>query len=322
MEPEQPPQRYVLTEDNFAALVRLFMSPANPKWHLPPDKGGLAINSKKSWGGELRFMARPDCLGALKIGELRPSLVQAFFDGIADRIGKQTVALRALRALEKWAAKRDLLGRAITLGVEIGKSDGGHIPWTDNQVAIAEHNAKPDLAQLVTLGANTGQRCSDLVRMGWTDISTHRGRDGIRVVQVKTGREVWVPILEPLARAMATWQRQPGPFLRRNGRVWPNPRAASMAWDYERQNNPHLTEHRDTPLVIHGLRGHWCVKASREGLSDHAISDMIGMSVPMVSRYTRHSRQQDNAVAHVISLERWRNDQGEKPGNLASKSLK
>ena len=37
----------------------------------------------------------------------------------------------------------------------------------------------------------------------------------------KTGRQVWVPIFEELAAAMATWERQPGPFLRRlDGGLW------------------------------------------------------------------------------------------------------
>lgn len=286
--------------ENFGALVRLFMSPANPKWVLPRPQG-YAQNTKINWGRELEWMA--ECMGETPLRAIRPSLVQRFFDAIADRTGKQYVAMVALKQLEEWAVVRDLLPRTITTGVKIGSSDGGHIPWTDAQVATAERHAAPNLGRLVTLGANTGQRISDLIRMGPTDVERYDGVDGIHVTQKKTGRKVWVPILPPLTAAMATWPRRPGPWLRRHDDApYTRTTQASNAWDREREHNPALAEHRDIPLVIHGLRGHACVRLSRAGLPDHQIGDMIGMSPPMVARYTRHSKQQDNAVAAVISL--------------------
>jgi integrase len=120
-------------------------------------------------------------------------------DGMSDRPGKQTAALAALRQLERWAIVRDLLPQPITLGVEVGHSHNGHRPWSDEQVRLAETRARPELAKVVTLGANTGQRGSDLVKMRWTD---YKGRSGINVVQVKTGKEIWVPITHELATAM------------------------------------------------------------------------------------------------------------------------
>src|SRR5262249_21964329 len=203
----QGPKCALATDERFVAVVRLFMSAANPKWALPQPKG-YSESTKATWGRELQFMARPDCLGAIPVSEIRPSLVQAFFDGIADRPGKQDAALAALRQLEKWAIVRELLPRQITLGVEISKSSGdGHIPWTDAQVAIGEQYARPDIARAITLGANTGQRRSDLVRMGPTDIETYNGIDGINVRQKKTGRQAWVPITTSLPDAMKPWER-------------------------------------------------------------------------------------------------------------------
>ena len=40
---------------------------------------------------------------------------------------------------------RDMLPRQITLGVETGKPQGGHVPWTDTQVALAEKMRDPTL---------------------------------------------------------------------------------------------------------------------------------------------------------------------------------
>jgi integrase len=193
--------------------------------------------------------------------------------------------------------------RSITLGVETGKPEGGHVPWTDAQVTLAEKHVRPDLARAITLGANTGQRISDLVRMGPTDIETYRGIDGINVRQKKTGRKVWVPILAPLATAMKTWERRPGPFLlRMDGKPWASSYLTDRL-DYEKKTNPAIAEIAEAGLVMHGLRGHACVRLRRAGCNAMQIADMIGMSVPMVERYCRFSAQMENAVAGVIQLQ-------------------
>ncbi len=61
---QEPPRLNLVTDDSFAALIRLFMSPANAKWREPQSRGGYSEQTKNGWGRELRFMARPDTLGA------------------------------------------------------------------------------------------------------------------------------------------------------------------------------------------------------------------------------------------------------------------
>lgn len=285
-----------VTEDRFAAIVRAFL--ASPKF------AGYAPQTQDLWGRELRFASRPDCLGALSVYEIRPALVQAFFDGLAGRPGKQRVALAAIKQLERWAIVRDIIPRPITTGVEIEESDGGYMPWTDDQVILAEKHCRADVARAITLGANTGQRGSDLIRMGPTDVETYNGIDGINVVQKKTGREVWVPITSPLDWAIASWERKPGPFLTRlDGRPWTR-RDLTMAWTWQRDTVPGLAALKASGLVLHGLRGHACVRLLRAGANTRQISDMVGMSEAMVARYTRLSMQRENASAAVYHLER------------------
>lgn len=285
-----------VTENCFAALVRTFKTSDHFLKDLRPASQAL-------WGRELDFACRPNLLGAISLDEIRPALVQQYLDGWSDKPGKQAAALAAFRALEKWAIVRDLLARPITLGVETGKPTGSHVPWTDEQVALAESNARDDLRRVITLGANTGQRGSDLVRMGWGDIEIFRGRAGINVRQVKTGRELWVPILEPLRRAMETWERRPGPFcLDIWGQPWTRKRLTE-AWSYERKTNPALRALLDADLVLHGLRGHACVRLYRAGCTTRDVAELVGMSEPMVARYTRLSVQKENAIAAVLKLE-------------------
>src|SRR5262249_43160631 len=138
---------------------------------------------------------------------------QAFLDGLSDFPGKQSKAKTALMALQKWAIVRDHLPYPIMLGTEVAKSDGGHEPWTVDQVHTAIREARPDLARAVALGANTGQRRSDLVRMRWTDLEELEGRKGINVTQKKTGEKLLIPLTHQFAAELATWERRPGFIL-------------------------------------------------------------------------------------------------------------
>jgi integrase len=279
---------------SFAAVIRAYMT--SPKFQ------GYARNTRVMWLRELTLAEIPP-LGALPVAQIRPSLIQAFLDGYVGRPGKQMAALTALKQLERWAVVRDLLPNAITLGVEVEHSDGGHVPWTDEHVALAEEFARPDLARVVTMGANTGQRGSDLVKMRWGDIEEFRGRPGINVVQVKTKRKLWVPLTSTLQAAMAGWERAPGfILLRATGAPWTRA-DLSKAWERERQNNESLASLRAAGLVLHGLRAAACVRMSRSGASTRQIADMVGMSEAMVARYCRLSAQQENASAAIVHLE-------------------
>jgi integrase len=283
-----------ITDECFAAVIRAFM--ASPKFQ------GYSPATREVWGRELRLAARPDTLGAISVNVIRPALVQAFMDGMSDRPGKQTAALAALRQLERWGIVRDLLPQPITLGVEIGRSHDGHKPWTDEQVRLAETHARPELARVVTLAANTGQRGSDLVKMRWTDLEDYNGRTGINVTQLKTGRQIWVPITQELASAMAQWERRPGfILLRPTGIPWTR-KALTWAWIVERDGNPALRPLAG--LVLHGLRATACVRLLRAGANTRRIADMVGMSEPIVGRYCRFSVQRENASAAVLYLDR------------------
>jgi integrase len=284
-----------VTENSFYALCQAFK--ASPKFL------GWAPKTRELLGRELDFACRPALLGAIPLEEMRPSIIQKYLDGLAGRPGKQQAALSAFKAISKWAHVRDLLGGDITHGVEAPQPSGGHTPWTDEQVELGIKFARPDLAMAITLGAYTGQRGSDLIRMCWTDVEVYEGVEGINVVQKKTGRPLFVPIMEPLRKAMATWERRPGPFLlNAQGQPWLRERLSEQ-WTYERNHNEALRPLRDAGLVLHGLRGHACVRLYRAGANTRQVADMVGMSEPMVARYTRKSVQKENAIAAIFKLE-------------------
>lgn len=307
----QKPRSRKITDGVFAAVIRNYMN-TSPKWTLAPP-AGYSDATKDAWRRELRLAERPDILGALSIYEIRPALVQGFLDGLADRPGKQANAYAALKQLEKWAIVRDMLPHPITTGVEVEGVDGGHIPWTDDHVELAERNARVELARVITLAANTGQRGSDLVKMRWTDIEEFHGRPGVNVIQKKTGKQLWIPFTQPLIAAIGNWERRPGfILLSPKGVPWRR-KAMTSAWTYERDTNEAMRPLRDAGYVLHGLRATAVVRLNQSGANSRQISDWIGMSEEMVVRYLRFSVQRENALAAVIHLDR---------SKVNSKSLK
>lgn len=268
----------------------------------------LAQNSRQLWGRELRAAGDLDQLGCISLKAIRPRDVRRYLESLTGRPGKQAAALSALRAMARWAEGNGFIDYSFCYEVKTNRPQGGHKPWTDHQVATGISRARPDIGRVIVLGACTGQRGSDLVRMGWADIQTLKGRDWIKVRQQKTGREFMIPIIADLAKHMQWWPRQPGPFLRRqDGQLWER-EALTHAWAYERRTNPELAEHHIQRLHLHGLRSHACVRLYLAGATTRQVAQTVGMSEEMVGRYTRLSSQLDEASAAIDMLERKANN--------------
>lgn len=279
----------------FATVIRAYL--ASPKY------AALARSTQVSYGYLLRLAEQPETLGTIPAAQMRPALVQAFLDGLADRPAQQKCAQTALKAVERWALVRDLLPHPITTGTEAPGGDGGHVPWTDEQVRHAEQHARTHIARVITLAANLGQRGSDLVRMRWTDIEVVQGRPGINVTTQKTGRELWIPFTAELQAAIDTWEKRPGFLaLKEDGQPWTRPQLSDQ-WDRERENNAALAPLKAAGLRMHGLRGTAVLRLRRAGVAKPLICDMIGMSPQMVDRYCRLSEQRQNALAAVAQME-------------------
>ncbi len=288
MTPERPRLRHI-PEGSFAAVVRAYQR--SEKFQR------LRPGTQKSYLRVLALAERETGLGGLSVHVIRPSLVQAFLDGFADRPGAQKTAQSVLKALEKWAVVRDLLPQSVTTGTEAPGSDGGHAPWSDAQVALAERCARSDLARIVTLMVHTGQRGSDVVRMRWSDIEEDGASAGINVVTQKTGRRLWIPLTEELRGALATWERRPPFFLVLNpfsGEAYKR-ELLSWHWNKERDGNAQLAG--CAGLALHGLRATCVVRLRKRGATELQIENMVGMSAPMVRRYCRLADQRTMALA-------------------------
>lgn len=275
----------------FGDVIDLYLtSPAFLK-HI--GKGTRAIYRRELEVARAGFGKRP-------ASEMRPSLIREVMEGLSDRTGAANNFLGTMRALSKWGVARDHFTQPLTTGVDPYPKLGGHKPWTPKQIEIAEAKLTGMVRRGFFLARYTGQRGSDIVRLGETFID----EGGFRLEQQKTGREIWCPIDDALEREMATWERVPGPYLRHS------------RGNYTRNVlDGHFKEQRDkipelAGVTLHGLRGTRVIELRRAGLTTTQIQDQIGMSLAMIERYCRFADKKASGKASVVSLKERRKEQG------------
>lgn len=233
--------------------------------------------------------------GSLPAEDLRPAHVEELMVKIgATKPGRANNILYALRSMCSWArGPVGLLHSDPVHGVKTFEPKGGHEPWTDDQLAFAEKNLTGMLRRAFFLARYTGQRASDIIRMGWTDVDG----DTISLRQKKTGVRPVCPIFPELEAEMATWEKRPGPFLLQDsGKNIGKPVSANQLW---KVFDDYRDKHEELDGVVwHGLRANAVIRLRRAGYTGQQISDTIGMSVEMVERYSRH--QDRVATAQTI----------------------
>lgn len=224
--------------------------------------------------------------GDLPAGELRPRHVDGLIQRIGrDRPGAANNVLDALKALVVWAnGPVELLSHDPTRGVERFPKGAGHRPWTPEQLECAKQNFTGMTRRFFYLHYYTGQRTSDVVRLGPND----EDEGGFALPQKKTGVRPWCPIFPELQAEMETWERRPGPYLlQEEGKNKGKPFSTNQMWkafNRERARFPVLEG-----AVPHGLRANAVINLRAAGYTALQISDMIGMSVEMVEHYCVHA---------------------------------
>jgi integrase len=276
-----------LPTDTIRALIDAYEA----AWPSLPRK--LADSTKEQYRRNLRVVR--DAWGSLQAEGLKPSHVQALIEKIgATTPGAANNVLDAFRAMCRWACgPRELLSRDPTHGVAHFEHGEGHKPWTPEQLAFADKHFTGMLRRAYVLARYTGQRISDVVRLGWTDIDD----GGFSLRQKKTGVQPWCPIFEELEAEMAKWEKRPGPFLLQDsGR----PFTTNQIW---KELNKARTDHSELHgAVWHGLRANAAIRLRQSGYTAMEISDAVGMSVQMVERYCRYADSKAGGKAMLLSM--------------------
>jgi hypothetical protein len=165
----------------------------------------------KPWrlvSGEEIIPARP----LLQLGATEPRHVLALRDSFADippadarkhtkpeedyanRPAAANNLLRALSSMMTWSSPRGWIGANPCIGVKKLKGGKPYESWSWEAICLFEKEARAALWHGAALALYTGQRYSDVIKMGWSDI-----REGqIQVEQDKTSKKLWVPMHKAL----------------------------------------------------------------------------------------------------------------------------
>jgi integrase len=161
-------------------------------------------------------------------------------------------------------------------------------PWPEAAYSVILKQAPEHLRRAAFLGRVTGQRRSDLVKLG----RKNRRDDGIDI-QIKKlrGHRHFIPLKQSEIAEIDSWScSDTGPWI-------VSPRGKPMSGDHLAASllrfiagRPEL---KDIPqLTPHGWRAMAVCDRRMDGLTHQEISAQICMSLPMVMRYSRHIDQE------------------------------
>lgn len=237
--------------------------------------------ARKAWGG-------------LAPGGLKPLHVETLFNSMHKTPGAANNFLSAMRTFGKWLRKHELSAVMITEGISAHKAEGGHQPWTPEQLAVAEAKLTGAVRRGFFLYRYTGLRGSDVVRLG----PQHIVDGGFEIITQKRKVPIFCPILPELEAEMRTWPDEPGPFLKQG-------EGRALGKCFSRKHfSVHFRAQREkiaglANVTLHGLRATAVGRLRAGGVSVSQICDIVGMSPPMVERYSRFVDRRDSAKAGI-----------------------
>jgi hypothetical protein len=131
------------------------------------------------------------------------------------------------------------------------------------------------MRRAVLLARYTGQRQEDVLMMA----PEHTEDGGIKVVQQKTGKELWLPLHPDLRGALEGWRGSPYVLTPRSEPY--TPERFRAAWTRLMNDTP-AGKIRKSGFTFHGLRASSCEKLREAGCDDAEIGSITGMSPTMI----------------------------------------
>lgn len=190
--------------------------------------------------------------------------------------------LKTMRGLFQWAAKQKIVVTDPTIGLALlrGPNDQiGFHTWTEAELERFEATWPIGTRERLAfdLLLYTGLRRGDAVRVGRQHV-----RDGLITIRAeKTGDELFLPILPPLAESIAATQTGDLAFLvTTHGEPWVKESFGN--WFGE------VCRAAGCPGSAHGLRKAGATRAAERGATENQLMALYGWDSPrMAAHYTR-----------------------------------
>lgn len=202
----------------------------------------------------------------------------------ANTPGQSNKLLKVLKRVLTFAIDEGMIDSNPAAGLKPIKIDSkGFHAWSDEELAMfrAKHASGTRARLAFELGVCTGQRRSDIIRMGWGSV-----KDGmIFVRQQKTGAEVHIPILPSLLRELEKIPQNQETFLQTE---YGKPFIAAGFGNWFRD----MCVEAGVVGRMHGLRKAAARLLNEAGCSERQIMSITGHKhTTEVTRYTESSDQ-------------------------------
>ena len=173
------------------------------------------------------------------IGTARAADIEGWLRGLQVQARARNNIRGSIVTLFRFAQKRDYLPRGVaTEADEVAKAKArcGNIGiLLPDQLALTLSSARQDLRLFLVLGAFTGMRSSEILRLEWSEVNFKRGHILVAPEKAKTATRRLVPISANLPEWLNPYRHAQGPLFRTrriadqaiacakaNHIVWPN----------------------------------------------------------------------------------------------------
>jgi len=233
--------------------------------------------------------------GPMEIYEIDRSLLKEYMGSLSTRKGTANNHLRMIKKLFNYAVEVDYLKASPANGIKPYKG-GTHLPWSDEEVAsfMDAKDTSNEPKHVMAFALYTGQRQGDLIDMKWSHINNGR----IKIVQQKTGVELWVPIHPTLQQIINIMPKD-------NIHVLTT--ATNKKWSASNLKLKFKAASRSAGIpenkVFHGLRKTATVKLIEAGCTFDEVKAITGHKTSsMVELYARGTNQERLATQAMLKL--------------------
>jgi integrase len=232
-----------------------------------------------------------DLLGEATVNELSRGDIQLVLDKEEMGPGAHNMFVAVIGVLYKWARGREKTTNEPTKGIVLIKG-AEHEPWPEHILDAALVTDDDRIRLATSLLYFTGQRIGDVLKMRWSDV-----RDGVvHVVQQKTGKELWIPLLAELAAELAKTPK-------RGMTIMADEKGRPFRIDRIRKALQAFTADMGQKTVPHGLRKNAVIALLEAGCSVAEVASITGQSYKIVEHYAKRINQRRMAKAAIIKLE-------------------
>jgi integrase len=280
-------------DTTLGSLVRMWR-PSSPDWM------SLADNTKKTWGSALDRIDEKWGQTPLSIWSDTRMVAKVldWRDSRAETPRGADIGVTVLRALLEFGRLRGKVSINVANGIPKLYKNGARaeIIWLDQDMerfrAACEELSTLHIADGMRLAALTGLRRADLVTLKWSEVHEHAIQK--RAAKISKGKRRFariprVPELDMLLDELKHRYRKPGVdnvLVNSRGAAWSGDgfgTSFNRIRDYAKIVHVDPETGKSTAKHVHDLRGTFCTKLIKSGLTDQETAGIMGWSPEQVA---------------------------------------